>query len=392
MSTYVDVHILQSVPPSCINRDDTGSPKSAVYGGVPRARVSSQSWKRAVRLDFAQHIDKSSMGRRTKRVVEETAAALNNLAKTSSNIPDAVRENPYGLAEEAFKAAGIKVSEPKRKKNEAEDAPARVAESGYLLFLSAAQIANIAERIVAIVRDEGPEAVKTHKKDFKHILKQDNSIDLALFGRMVADDTDLNVDASCQVAHALSTHAVTPEFDFFTAVDDAKPSDEGDAGAGMMGTVEFNSATLYRYATVNVDALRENLGNVEGTVGAVRQFVESFVRSMPTGKSNTFANRTLPEAVVLTVRDDQPVSWVGAFERPVRSQSEVGGFAAPSVKALVSQAGAIDDMYGHAALGRWAAALPQYAEVMSQIADVAPLPATIDALMGAVSARVVEQK
>lgn len=392
MSTYVDIHVLQSVPPSCINRDDTGSPKSAVYGGVPRARVSSQSWKRAVRLDFAQHIDKSAMGRRTKRVVEEVAAKLRDLADASPDVPDEVRTDPYARAEDAFKAANIKVSAPRRRRNEAEDAPARAPESGYLLFLSAAQVANIAERIVAIVREEGPDAVKSHKKDFKRILKQDNSIDLALFGRMVADDTDLNVDASCQVAHALSTHAVTPEFDFFTAVDDAKPADERDAGAGMMGTVEFNSATLYRYATIDVDALSANLGNAQGTVGAVRQFVESFVHSMPTGKSNTFANRTLPEAVVLTVRDDQPVSWVGAFERPVRAQTEAGGFVAPSVKALAAQAGAVDDMYGHAALGRWAAALPQYAEPLSQIADVAPLPATVDALVSAVSARVTEQK
>jgi len=390
MSTYVDIHILQSVPPSCLNRDDTGSPKSGIYGGVARARVSSQSWKRAVRLDFGTHMDSSAMGRRTKRVVEELAAALVDRADGSQDVPDAVREDPYGLAEAAFTAAGIKVSEPKRRRNDPEDAPARAAESGYLLFLSAAQIANVAEQILQIVQADGVDAVAAHKKDLKAALKQDNSIDVALFGRMVADDTDLNVDASCQVAHALSTHAVTSEFDFFTAVDDAKPSDEGDAGAGMMGTVEFNSATLYRYATINVDALHHNLGSSEATVAAVRQFVDSFIRSMPTGKINTFANRTLPEAVVLTLRDDQPVSWVGAFERPVREHGD--GIVRPSVEALVTQGAALDEMYGHDALARWASALPQYADTVTRIADVVPLPAAVDALVEAVSARVPEER
>lgn len=390
MSTNVDIHIIQSVPPSCLNRDDTGSPKSAVYGGVSRARVSSQAWKHAVRTDFKDHIDRSSLGRRTKRVVEELASALVNRATDPADVPDAVREDPYGLAEKAFAAAGIKVTEPKRKKGESDDAPLRAAESGYLIFLSAAQIANVAESVIRIVRDEGLDAISSHKKELKAALKQDNSIDVALFGRMVADDTDLNVDASCQVAHALSTHAVSNEFDFFTAVDDAKPTDEGDAGAGMMGTVEFNSATLYRFATVNVDALQENLGSAEATIAAVRQFIDSFIHSMPTGKINTFANRTLPEAVVLALRDDQPVSWVGAFERPVRAGE--AGIVEPSVKALVAQASAIDEMYGHAAVDQWAAALPQFADALSSIASVAPLPATVDALVDAVAARVAEER
>lgn len=390
MSTYVDIHILQSVPPSCLNRDDTGSPKSAVYGGVPRARVSSQSWKRAVRLDFRDHVDEGAMGRRTKRVVEELAEALTDLAEHDPEVPEEVREQAASLAEAAFKAAGIKVTEPKRKKGESEDAPARAAESGYLLFLSAAQIRNVAERVVEIVGDEGVDAIASHKKDLKAALKQDNSLDVALFGRMVADDTDLNVDAACQVAHALSTHTVTSEFDFFTAVDDAKSVKEGDAGAGMMGTVEFNSATLYRFATINVDALCANLGDRTSTVEAVRQFLESFVRSMPTGKINTFANRTLPEVVVVSLRDDQPVSWVGAFERPVRTIGS--GVVEPSVAALVDTATGIDDTYGHPAVHRWAAALPQYRDRVSTIADVAPLPTTVDSVIDAVADRITEEQ
>lgn len=377
MSTFIDIHVLQSVPPSCLNRDDTGSPKSAVYGGVPRARVSSQSWKRAVRLDFRDHVDPKEMGRRTKRVVEDLERAILSQA---DDLADSARD----LAEKAFTEAGIKVTTPKSKKTDPEDGPSRPAESGYLLFLSAAQLDNLAETIIRIVREEGEGGLKAHKKDLKAILKQDNSIDIALFGRMVADDTDLNVDASCQVAHALSTHATAPEFDFFTAVDDAKDAAEGeDAGAGMMGTVEFNSSTLYRFATINVDGLHHNLGSADATIAAVRQFTQSFIRSMPTGKINTFANRTLPAVIVISLRDDQPVSWVGAFEEPVRKQD--GGFIQPSVKKMMEHGADIDAAYGHGAVSQWATALAPYADAVSSVVPIAPLDSMLDGLMAEVA-------
>ena len=151
-------------------------------------------------------------------------------------------------------------------------------------------------------------------------LTEGHPVDVALFGRMVADLPKLNVDAAVQVAHALSTHSVENEFDFFTSVDDEKDRDAGDdAGAGMLGTVEFNSATLYRFATVGLDLVAENLdGDPVTTAAAVRRFVEGFVKSMPSGHQNSFAHRTLPDAVVAVVRDDQPVNLVSAFEDPVR--------------------------------------------------------------------------
>lgn len=164
---------------------------------------------------------------------------------------------------------------------------------------------------------------------------------------MVADDADLNVDAACQVAHAISTHAAENEFDFFTAVDDDKSRAEEreDAGAGMMGTIEFSSATMYRYATVNLDLLHENLGDAEATLRALSSFIEAFVKTMPTGKQNTFANRTLPSMVVVQVRDDQPVSLVGAFERPVL-KSDTEGFVAKSVRKLVEHEKQLEEAFG----------------------------------------------
>jgi len=328
MSTYVDIHVIQNLPPSCVNRDDSGSPKSAVYGGVRRLRVSSQSWKRATRLYFNDLLDAKDVGVRTKRVAELLAARI------TEDAPD-LSGNATKLAEEVFKTARIKLSPPRNKK----DAP---PESGYLLFLSTSQVERLAE--LAIASAHSGEALDA--KAVKKVFKEAHAVDIALFGRMVADDTDLNVDAACQVAHAISTHAAENEYDFFTAVDDEKNrSEEEDAGAGMMGTVEFSSATMYRYATVNVDLLRHNLGDSEATLRALEVFVRGFCLSMPTGKQNTFANRTVPETVVVTVREDQPVSLVGAFEEAVPADA-AHGYTARSVQALARHAATIEDNYG----------------------------------------------
>ena len=327
MSTYVDIHVIQSLPPSCVNRDDSGSPKSAVYGGVRRLRVSSQSWKRAARLYFNNLLDASDVGVRTKRVAELLAARI------TEDAPDLAESAP-NLVGEVFKAAKIKLSAPRKK-----DGP---LESGYLLFLSTSQIARLAELAIAAAR--GGEALDA--KAVKKIFKEAHAVDIALFGRMVADNTDLNIDAACQVAHAISTHAAENEYDFFTAVDDDKSrSEEEDAGAGMMGTVEFSSATMYRYATVNIDMLRHNLGDGQAALRALEVFIRGFCLSMPTGKQNTFANRTVPEAVVVAVREDQPVSLAGAFEEAVPADA-ARGYVARSVEALARHAATIEDNYG----------------------------------------------
>lgn len=339
MSTYVDIHIIQNLPPSCVNRDDSGSPKSAVYGGVRRLRVSSQSWKRATRLYFNDLLDAKDVGVRTKRVVEVLAERITEDAPEFAG-------DAAALAEKVFAAAKIKLAPPRGKKN----AP---RESGYLLFLSTSQIARLADLAIASARDgEAPDA-----KTVKKIFKEAHAVDIALFGRMVADDTDLNVDAACQVAHAISTHAAENEYDFFTAVDDDKSrSEDEDAGAGMMGTAEFSSATMYRYTTVNLDMLVENLGDGDAALRALEVFIKGFCLSMPTGKQNTFANRTLPEAVVVLVRNDQPVSLVGAFEKPIRT-NEADGYLARSVEALAEHARAIEDSYGLKPLASFVVAL-----------------------------------
>jgi CRISPR system Cascade subunit CasC len=298
-NTILDINVLQTVPSSNLNRDDTGAPKTAIYGGVTRSRVSSQSWKRAMRKYFGEN-DQQLEGLRTKDAAKVLASDLQQVDTQLSE------DNALEKAGEVFKAAGIKLD----KNNQ----------TGALLLVSAGQLQKLAEYAI------NHEVLD--KKELKKVLKGDQSLDLALFGRMVADNPELNVEGSAQVAHAISTHEIVPEFDYFTAMDDLQPKDN--AGAAMLGTVEYNSATLYRYANLNLNELNENLGGENAIAGAI-QFVKSFVMSMPSGKQNTFANKTLPSYVLVTVRTDTPVNLVSAFETPISSNN---GYVAKSIKCL----------------------------------------------------------
>ena len=300
---YVDIHVLQTVPPSCVNRDDTGSPKTAIYGGVTRARVSSQAWKHAVRQDFRDTFSPDQLGKRTKKLFDRVQKEILTLE------PSLNQREAEEKAEKILQIAGFSINKDK--------------ELDALFFMSEAQAKALA--VLAVQNTDNKNACKS-------ALKENPSIDQALFGRMVASDASLNYDAAAQVAHAISTHAVQNEFDYFTAVDDCAP--ENNTGAGHIGTTEFNSSTLYRYATVNVDELASCLG--EETVDAVKGFVESFCCAMPTGKQNSFANRTMPDMVYITVRNDQPVNLSGAFEKPVRAGMD--GYLAASERALAEYA------------------------------------------------------
>ena len=307
---YVDVHVLQTVPPSCVNRDDTGSPKIAIYGGVTRARVSSQSWKRAMRMMFRDTFPSEKLGLRTKKIVSMIVDEINKIGGIA---------DPETAAQRVLQAAGLKI---------------KSADKGTeaLFFMSTAQARALGE-----LAAKDPEILKENpskeaREKAQNALKQFPGIDIALFGRMVADDPSLNTDACAQVAHSISTHKVSNEYDYFTAVDDKAPEDN--VGAGHIGTVEYNSSTLYRYATVAIHELFKQLG--EDTTNVIQEFVRAFVCSMPTGKQNTFANRTLPDAVLVTLRADQPINLVGAFEKPVPSSDN--GYMAASAQRLASHA------------------------------------------------------
>ncbi|MEV6071897.1 type I-E CRISPR-associated protein Cas7/Cse4/CasC [Nocardia sp. NPDC052001] len=395
------MHILQTVPPSNINRDDTGSPKTAIYGGVTRARVSSQAWKRATRTMFGELLDPATLGVRTKHVVELIA---HHITALSPEFP-----TPEAAALEVVTAAGIKVEKPQRRtkagsdraatattshaKDETVDASPTDGEdngtaapedaasgktdaierSKYLLFLSASQIDRLARLAVHAHQDDAG----IDKGAARAAAQGDNSVDVALFGRMVADANDLSIDAAAQVAHAISVHAVNNEFDYFTAVDDRAPQDN--VGAGMLGFIEFNSSTLYRYATVNVPMLAQNLGNAAATEKAVQAFLTAFVKSMPTGKQNTFAHRTLPETVVFSVRTDQPVNLVGAFEEPINAAGIAR--ATLATKALVSRLQSVEHTYGDGSTRTFVVATGDTADELESLGTPLSLKAAVDAVV-----------
>jgi CRISPR system Cascade subunit CasC len=333
---YIDFHILQTVPPSCVNRDDTGSPKTAIYGGTTRARVSSQAWKHAMREMFKDLFKQEQLGQRTKKAVSMVAE------KIKKQNPDAEAEK---LAGKALENAGLSLKGDK-------------GDLDALLFISNAQAKALAELAVAKCED---------KKEYKKALKEQPSVDILLFGRMIAADPSLNYDAAAQVAHSISTHAVHNEYDYFTAVDDRSPEDS--SGVGHLGTVEYNSATLYRYATVNAKELKSFLHGETSSV--IKNFAQAVILSMPTGKQNTFANRTLPDAVYITLRTDQPVNLSGAFEKPVKGGTE--GYVEESEKRLMEYALKVYENYSGKPEISWG-----IGDEFKEFARIMPLPALLD--------------
>ncbi|MDO4255515.1 MAG: type I-E CRISPR-associated protein Cas7/Cse4/CasC [Kocuria sp.] len=329
MTTFIDFHALHTLAPSNVNRGEDGAPKTATFGGVRRQRISSQALKAAQRRGFAQYFDSSELGVRTKRVVELVARRMLQL-------DDSLEESEaLARSEAAFKKAKIKLVKPKAKKGE----EAKAATADYLMFLGRHQVDRLAQALV----DAGEQGLKS-RADAQNLLDTEHAIDVALFGRMVANNATLNVDAAVQVAHALGVHAAAPDFDFYTAVDDLQRQDE-ETGAGMIGTVEMMSSTFYRYATINVDQLIQNLGSVEAAVRSVQAFATTFVETLPTGKQNTFASHTLPEVVAVAVRDRRPVSYVNAFERAIEaSEGEDRRFLA--AQSMAAEAVSVSDTYG----------------------------------------------
>ena len=396
--TILELHILQTVPPSNLNRDDTGTPKTAIYGGVRRARVSSQAWKRATRRAFHDRLDPGELGVRTKRVADLLADRIRDL---DESIP---AEEALTLAAETIQVAtGSKIEPPKRraeaakKKGEPEPAP----ESAYLMFLSAHQVNGLAE---VAVRARGNTKDyfkdKEHRNEARQIANGRHSVDIALFGRMVADGADINVDAAAQVAHAISVHQVDNESDYYTAVDDRKTRETDDLGAGMIGTVEFNSATLYRYAAVDVDLLHRNLGRglredeplTDPVRRAVETFVWGFITSLPTGKINTFGNHTLPDAVVVKLRSSRPINFVAAFEEPCQAKRGVGGHLREACARLANYVPEVERAYGvDDDTPAWVLRVGPNTEPLAGLGIELPLPKLVEAVGAEVAQRLTDQ-
>jgi CRISPR system Cascade subunit CasC len=348
MKTLIEIHALQNFAPSNLNRDDTGAPKDALFGGTRRARISSQCVKRSIRQYFLGLVDQGALAIddvafRTKRLLDALTKSLTEKGRDEVEASERARL--------ALAAMELSVKED--------------GKSEYLLFLGQREISNIAniihekwDSITASkpVPEEGKKPSKAKKqaargaapelkKALDEVFNGGKALDVALFGRMLADMPEKNQDAACQVAHAISTHAIEREFDFYTAVDDLKPEDT--AGADMMGTVEFNSACFYRYAVVDLEKLVSNLqGDKELATKGLRAFLEGFVVAEPTGKQNTFAAHNPSEFVVVSVRRNAaPRNLANAFETAIRVNRDES-LTRKSAEELARKAKALQTAFG----------------------------------------------
>lgn len=378
---YVDLYALQTVPPSNMNRDDAGAPKTTVYGGTLRARVSSQAWKRAMRDDFRRILPEGSLGVRTKLIVEMVE---DHIAHIDGSIPE---EERHALALSAVKASGLQVETSTRKgADDGKDVTKALA------FVADSEARNLAHMVLAW-RTEGilppsgdgkGKASKEDKKaekrrgdDAKAAFHGDRAVDIALFGRMMADQPEYNVDAAAQVAHAISVDPVRVEYDYYTAIDELAGHDN--KGASMVDATGYDSSTLYRYANVNVSMLLASLGSVDATAEALSAFVRAFAESMPTGKQNSFANRTLPGLVAVRVHEAQPLNAVTAFEEPVRATAD-GGIMARAARSLATTLVATEGAYDLEPVAAWLTATGAAAGEAGQLGAPASLSQVCDAV------------
>lgn len=333
MPTHLEFHILQSFAPSNLNRDDTGSPKDAVFGGVRRGRISSQCLKRAARLYMQDGglVPATAKAYRTKRVTDLLTKRLRERGVAEEHAPKAATSALESLGSQK----NIKVKDGKTE---------------YLMFVGERELEEMAAAVAphaAVLAEPKAKVSSELQAALADVLKKRaaGAVDIALFGRMLANMPEANTDASCQVAHAISTHRVDREFDYYTAVDDLQPSDN--AGADMIGTVEFNSSCYYRYSVIDVDQLVQNVGDASLAHSAVTAFARAVIEAEPTGKQNSFAAHNPPSTVLVTLRSSGgPKNLANAFESPVDANG--AGYARSSAERLKEYWTKVDDAYGAA--------------------------------------------
>ncbi|BAW81082.1 CRISPR-associated protein Cse4 [Candidatus Nitrosoglobus terrae] len=293
-NTRIEFHILQSFPVTCLNRDDVGAPKTAVVGGVTRARVSSQCWKRQVRLampDFG--IKLATRTKQAERIFTKACQAA-------------------GAEESLAQACGKKLAD--------------LIIDDTLLFISDTEATAFAE----YAKENGFDVSKFKDKEVAKVAKKTinpavDALDIALFGRMVAKTADMNVEAAASFAHAISTHKVSNEVEFFTALDDLaeKPC------SAHMGSLEFNSATYYRYVSLDLGQLAQTLGT-EDLKKAITAFTQALFVAVPSARQTTQSGASPWEFARVLVRKGQRLQI--PFEKPVKAKGE--GYLQPSIEAL----------------------------------------------------------
>ncbi len=332
-----EIHMLKNYPPANLNRDDTGMPKTCYFGGVQRGRISSQCLKRSWRTSplFSQFL--GPMGTRTRKLPELVAQELKNRS-VDTTIAEATKKAVSGIANKEGKENKDLIT-------------------SQIVFYAAEDITAVADAVEALLKQNGMKGEKIKAKEILEQIKDANlrpiTLDIALFGRMVTSPAFADVEAAVQTAHAISTHPVNSESDYFTAVDDllsqADNLDPAQNGAGMIGDVDFNSCCYYHYIAIDTDHLAQNLAHSP----EAQQFIDSvlpvFIQVMaytdPSGKQNSFASHVLPELLCIEIKEKKiPLSYANAYASPV-SFSAAGKLIENSVKALSEEIDRIDKSY-----------------------------------------------
>lgn len=350
MSRFIQLHLLTAYPPANLNRDDQGSPKTAKMGGYDRLRVSSQCLKRTWRTsDMFQAAMGDHLGARTK---------LLGIDVYNQFLVGGIKEKE---AKEWTKAiAGVFGALKKPEK----DKPTAELEIEQLVHVSPAEqqaIKALTEKLIAEQR--APE------KDELNLLRlHEQAVDIALFGRMLASSPAFNIEAACQVAHAISVHPVVIEDDYFTAVDDLNSGLE-DMGAAHIGETRFAAGLFYSYICVNRELLIKNLdGNEDLANKAIRALTEAAVKVAPEGKQNSFASRAYASYVLAEQGEQQPRSLSVAFLKPINHR-ENEDFITDSINGLIQQKDSFDKVYGACADSRYELNVPKLQGTLSELLD-----------------------
>lgn len=326
MSDYIQLHLLTSYPPSNLNRDDLGRPKTALMGGTERLRISSQSLKRHWRVsDLFQEALAGHIGTRTKRLGVQVFQYLKERG---------VADKP--AQEWAISIAGV-FGKSKSKKD-----PLEIEQLAHVSPAEQQSVMSLADVLANEKRAPTEEELNL-------LTREETAVDIALFGRMLASSPAYNVEAACQVAHAISVHTVVVEDDYFTAVDDLNDGKE-DAGSAHIGEAGFAAALFYSYLCINKTLLVDNLGgNVELADQAVRALTEAAAKVAPSGKQNSFGSRAYASYILAEKGQQQPRSLSVAFLAPVQGEEQLSD----AIAKLEKQVNNFDQVYGACADERY---------------------------------------
>ena len=324
MSTFIQLHLLTSYPPSNLNRDDLGRPKTAVMGGKTRLRVSSQSLKRAWRVSdiFAEAL-KGHIGTRTKEMGIEIYNALTKKGVAERNAKEWAKRiaEVFGKCKKANKANPLEEIEIEQLAHFSPE------EKGAIFSL----VDKLASGKTAPTQD-----------DLALLMKKHSAVDIAMFGRMLASSPAYNTEAAVQVAHALTVHEVAVEDDYFTAVDDLNSGDD-DMGAAHIGETEFAAGVFYLYVCINRDLLIENIGGDKVLANkSLAALVEAAAKEAPSGKQNSFASRAYASYIMAEKGAQQPRSLSVAFLKPIRGEDMMSR----AITELEGKREAMEKVYG----------------------------------------------